>query len=98
MKSSTSVDTVILTDEQGKEELHVIFDNVDTAILHSYYLCKEWNCAELQDKFCSNKYKHSQLYSNSVSSKMMECFAYSAANTTRETYVTILILGMQLCQ
>ena len=28
--------------------------------------------------------------------KMMECFAYSAANTTRKTDVTILILGMQL--
>ena len=40
MKSSTSADTVILTDQQGREEVRVIFDNVDTAILHSYYLCK----------------------------------------------------------
>ena len=33
MKSSTSANTVIPTDQQGREELHVIFDNVDTAIL-----------------------------------------------------------------
>ena len=103
MKSSTSADTVILTDQQGREELRVIFDNVDTAILPSYYLCKERNCGERQDKFRSNKSK----FKNSVSSKhvdsghlftnkIMECFAYPAANTTRETYVTILILGMQL--
>ena len=69
MKSSTSADTVILTDKQGREELRVIFDNVDTAILHSYYLCKERNCGELQDKFRSNKSKftHSWLYSKELS-------------------------------
>ena len=65
MKSSTSADIVILTDQQGREELSVIFDNVDTAILHSYCLCKERNCGELQDKLRSNKSKftHHWLYS-----------------------------------
>ena len=71
MKSSTSADsdTVILTDQQGREELRAIFDNVDTAILHSYYLCKQLNCGELQDKFRSNKSKftHSWLYSKELS-------------------------------
>ena len=69
MKSSTSADTVILTDKQGREELRVIFDNVDTAILRSYYLCKERNCGKLQDKFHSNKSKfmRSWLYSKELS-------------------------------
>ena len=69
MKSNTSADTVILTDQQGRGELRVIFDNVDTAILHSYYLCKERNCGELQDKFHSDKSKftHSWLYSKELS-------------------------------
>ena len=69
MKSNTSADTVVLTDQQEREELRVIFDNVDTAILHSYYLCKERNCGELQDKFHSNKSKftHSRLYSKELS-------------------------------
>ena len=65
MKSSTSADTAVLTDQQGREELRVIFDNADTAILHSYYLCKERNCGDQEDKFRSNKSKftHSWLYS-----------------------------------
>ena len=69
MKSSTSTDTVVLTDPQGREELRVIFDNVDTAILYSYYLCKERNCGELQDKFRSNKSKftYSWLYYKELS-------------------------------
>ena len=69
MKSSTSADIVVLTDQQGREELRVIFHNVDTAILHSYYLCKERSCKELQDKFLSNKSKCTQswLYSEELS-------------------------------
>ena len=69
MKSNTSADTVVLTDQQGREGLRLIFDSVDTAILHSYYLCKERNCEELQDKFRSNKSKfsHSRLYSKELS-------------------------------
>ena len=96
MKSSTSAD---------REELGVIFDNVDTANLHSY-------CGELQEKFRSNKskFRHSWLYSKELSfietwglwspliykeNDGMFCLLCRQHNT-RKIYVTIQILGMQL--
>ena len=106
MKSSTTADTVVQTDQQSREQLQVIFDNVGTAILHSYYLCKEQNCGELQDEFHSNKSKfmHSWLYSKELSF-IETCrlwFLIYKENDgifcllCQKTYVTILILGMQL--
>ena len=110
MKSSTSADNVVLTDQQEREEMLVIFDNVilqsrivtifaKNGAVRSYKTSSVQISLNLRIMGCILKISFPSKHADSghlFTKTMMECFAYYAANTTRKTYVTILILGMQL--
>ena len=100
MKSSISADTVVLTDQQGREELHLVYLIMlilqsciatifaKNGTVGSYKTSSVLTSLNLHIVSCILKNSISLKHANSghlFTKKMMECFAYSAANTTRKT-------------